>query len=104
MNGFLPLVTSLDNTVIGFESGAVVSEGNGGESEGRRSRLGVGFRSGTVVANKTDRIVVATRDPRFSVELNKPCIVPPGQPNSVDEFSIGDQFFSIECHDILKAE
>lgn len=102
MYGVLPLVTSLNGTVMGFESGAVVEADDLGQAKGTRSRLTFPIRPGTIIANRSDRIVVATRDPHFTVELNKPCIVPPGQRNSVDELLIGDQFFSIECHDILK--
>lgn len=103
IKGALPLVTSLNNTVVGFESGAVVNNNDRRQTTARQARrLRLPFRPGTIIANKADRIVVATRDPCYNVELDKPCIIPPGQLNPIDEFSIGAQFLSIECHDILK--
>jgi len=103
MKGALPLVTSLNNTVIGFESGAVVNVDDHRQATARQpARLRFPFRPGTIIANKSDRIVVATRDSRYTVELYKPCMIPPGQLHSIDEFLIGDQFLSIECLDVLK--
>lgn len=103
LQGFLPLATSVDNVVIGFESGQVVKLEHGFNlncSLRQMSRY-VGNRPGVVLESGPENILVTTVDPAFVVELKKPVFAPTLQ--EIPEIQPGTQFYSIACSGILKS-
>lgn len=103
--GYLPMFTSLNGMVIGFEKGRVVSAQDGPrdwtikQSTGDRCRM----TPGTVISSELDKLTVATRDPDFLVELNKPVIYPSTKGSEVYQDIVpGHQLISRKCGSILR--
>jgi len=94
-------VTTLNYAVISFESGKVVdsSRGSAARSVGPPNYR-LPLRAGVVVAHQPNKIVVATCDPKYVVELKKPVVVP--ENGIVPAIIPGVQFLSIECGSILR--
>ena len=99
LRGYLPLVTSWNGVVIGFESGKLVT-GSDQESAPTQANNRHVQNPGVVIANNSDKVVVSTIDPDYQLELDKPLILPPGQSVSINP---GDQFVSQPCAGILES-
>lgn len=104
--GYLPLVTSLNGTVIGFEQGDLVAAQTNGSSPRKSALHSVQnqLNPGQVVASELGKTIVATRDQNWHVELTRRIFVPTGDIASHNlEIVPGQQLVSMECVSILKS-
>lgn len=105
LHGHLPLVTSTKGVVIGFVKGRVVRSADNIQTSSNSSwslgRTGTRLTSGTVIADTSDKFIVATIDQAWNVELMKPVVVPAHAKEPT--IQPGDQFLSLASDSILKS-